>query len=67
MDEQAVALPGAVHDARLGPFDKLEFLGGVVNRRPGRRLVARLGEPVVGCLREHAARGDDGDGVMPWV
>ena len=50
-----------------GPFDTLEFLGGAVFGQPGRRLVARLGEPVVGCLREQAARGDDGDGVMPWV
>jgi hypothetical protein len=55
------ALPGAVHDARLGPFDKLEFLGGAVYGQPGRRLLARLAEPVVVCQRKQAAMADDGD------
>ena len=43
------------------PFDKLEFLGGAVYGQPGRRLLARLAEPVVVCQRKQAAMGDDGD------
>ena len=43
------------------PFDKLEFLGGAVYGQPGRRLLARLAEPVVVCQRKQAAMSDDGD------
>ena len=45
----------------FGPFARVEFLGGAVYGQPGRRLLARLAEPVVVCQRKQAAMADDGD------